>query len=390
MRKAKYIVILCLFTLRTSAQFNLEFHSGYGSYSNSDLKKYQASLVNNYLVGGKVLESFPAFWYYGVDVRWNQPNSQVGLSLSQGSTGGQVYYADYSGTFKEQQLLKYKAIRILTAARSTFNKGNTSMQVDPRFGLAFATLEVTRSINATDGSQPFVRRQSSGFKAVNPFCEPTLSLSQKLGPVGINIFVGYHFDLFSDTYRESNGTSLTSHDGVEVPMNLSGVRIGASVGFHCSRAKEIDFTRVYIGPGIGIDFGGIGLNAMSMVTEHVGLFGALGYNLHNIGLNGGVRLYTKDQLARWRPYFSAMYGYNAVYIVKNADNFNRTFYGTTIGVGLDLRDSRSNFWTLALHVPLRSDDVKAYKTYLENSNIEIKRDLLPIAISLGYRIAIVN
>lgn len=389
MIKAKYIVILCFFAFKTSAQFNLEFHSGYGNYSNLDLKKYQASQVKGYLVGMKVLESFPAFWYYGIDARWNLPNSQVGLSLSQGSTGGQVYYADYSGTFKEQQLLKYKAVRILTAARFAFNKGNTSLQVDPRFGLAFATFLVTRSMTATDGTQSFESKQSSSFKAVNPFVEPTLSLSQKLGLIGINIFIGYHSDLASKSYRMSKGEALNAN-GTEVSMNLSGVRAGGSIGFYLGRAKEIDFTRVYIGLGAGIDFGGIGLNTMSMVTEHVGLFGAFGYNFDNIGLNGGVRLYTKDQSARWRPYLSTMYGYNAVYLIENADNFNRTFYGTTIGLGVDLRDSKSNFWTLALQVPLRSDDAKAYKTYLENTNIEIKRDLLPIAVSLGYRIAIVN
>jgi hypothetical protein len=135
MRKARYIVILCLFALQTSAQFNLEFHSGYGSYSNSDLKKYQASVVNGYLFGGRVLESFPSFWYYGMDAKWNLPNSQVGLSLSEGSTGGQVYYADYSGTFKEQQLMKYRAVRILTAAKFAFNKGNTSIQLIQDSGL---------------------------------------------------------------------------------------------------------------------------------------------------------------------------------------------------------------------------------------------------------------
>jgi hypothetical protein len=346
-------------------------------------------MVDRYLVGGRVLESFPGFWYYGVDASWDQPNSQIGLSLSQGSTGGQVYYADYSGTFKEQQMLKYKAVRMLTAARLPFNKGNTSILIDPRFGLAFATLQITRSITATDGSESIVIEESSSFKAVNPFCEPTLTLSQKLGPVGIKIFVGYHFDLSNNLFRESHGWSLTS-DEIEVPMDLTGVRIGGSIGFNYGRAKGIDSTRVYVGFGVGLDFGGIGVNAMSMVTEHVGLFGALGYNLDNIGLNGGVKLYANDQLARWRPYFSAMYGYNAVYIIENADNFNRTFYGTTIGVGLDLRDSHSNFWTLALQVPFRGEVVKTYKTFLENSNIEIKRDLLPLTISLGYRIAVVD
>jgi len=154
--------------------------------------------------------------------------------------------------------------------------------------------------------------------------------------------------------------------------------------------KEIDFTRVYVGIGTGLDFGGIGLNVMSMVTEHIGLFSAIGYNLSNIGLNGGVRLYTNDQLAKWRPYFSAMYGYNAVYIIPDAVNFNRTFYGATFGLGVDLKNSRSNFWTFALQVPFRSYDAFEYKTYLEDSNIEISRDFLPFTISIGYRIAIAN
>ena len=302
MKKAKYIVVLCICAFQVSAQFNLEFHTGYGSYSSSDLKTYQTSFANGYLVGGKVLESFPAFWYYGVDAKWNLSNTQVGLSLSQGSTGGQYYYADYSGTFKEQQLLKYKAMRILTAARFPFNNGKTSVLVDPRFGLAFATLQVNRTINATDGSQSFMTQESARYKAVNPFCEPTLSLSQRFGPVGVNIFVGYHLDLSSDVYRKSSVYPLTLQNGRnDVALNLSGLRVGGSIGFYHGRAKAVDSTRVYIGLGIGIDFGGIGLNATTMLTKHIGLFGALGYNLNNIGLNGGARLYANDQLARWRP-----------------------------------------------------------------------------------------
>ena len=79
-----------------------------------------------------------------------------------------------------------------------------------------------------------------------------------------------------------------------------------------------------------------------------------------------------------------------VYVIKNADKFNRTFYGTTIGVGLDVKGSRSNFWTLAVLLPFRSDDVSTYKTYLQHSNVKIERDLLPLAFSIGYRIAVVE
>lgn len=386
--KARFLIILCFAALQSSAQFNLELHMGYGSYLNNDLKKNQASLAND-IAGAEVLESFPSFWYYGVNAKWNLPKAQIGLSLTQGSTGGQVYYADYSGTFKEQQLLKYTSARMITASKILFNKGNTLIQIDPGLGLVFATLEVNRSANATDGIETFNFSQSHRFKAVNPFSEPTLSLSQKVGVVGINIFIGYHFDLATSIFRESNGQPLT-YNGNETTMDLSGVRIGGSFGVYLGRTKEIDFTRIYIGLGTGIDFGGFGLNAMCMLNKYVGLFGAAGYNLNNIGLNGGVRLYSSTQSTRWRPFFSAMYGYNTVYYIKDANNFNRTFYGPTIGVGVDLKDARSNFWTLALQIPFRNDDVKAYKTYLENSNIEIKRDLLPVTFSLGYRFAVEN
>lgn len=385
MRKVTYIVVFLLWAVPTSAQFNLEFHSGYGSYSNGDLKKYQTSLVKD-LNGGKVLESFPAFWFYGVDAKWNRPSSQIGLSWSQGSTGGQVYYADYSGFFKEQHLLKYNAIRTVTAAKLTFGGGNTWLQADPRFGLAFATLRVTRAVSATDGTQSIVVNESSRFKAVNPFCEPTLSLGQRFGSVSLNVFLGYHLDLSSTSYRESNGELLNSN-GADVSMNLSGLRTGGSIGYYLGRKKEIDFDKTYVGFGIGLDFGGLGLNAMSMLSQYVGLFGAFGHNLDKIGLNVGTRLYTKDLSARLRPYFSAMYGYNTVYVIKDADQFNKTFYGPTMGVGLDVKNSRSNFWTFALQVPIRNSDVGTYKNYLRSSGIVLKRDLLPIAFSLGYRIA---
>lgn len=389
MRKAAYIVFLCLIALHTSAQFNLRLHMGYGSYSNSDLKNYQTTLAKSFPVGGQVLESFPAYWFYGVEAKWNRANSAIGLSLSQGSTGGQVYYADYSGKFQEQQMIKFTAVRMVTAKRYVFNNGATYLQIDPGFGLAFSSLAVNQSVTASDGTETFEFKQSYSFKAVNTFFEPTLTLTQNLGAFNISVFAGYHFELFPSIYRQANGQPLTSN-GSEVTMNLSGIRIGGSLGFNLGRVKEIDFTRVYLGLGVGIDFGGIGLNAMSMVTEHVGVFGAFGYNLNKLGLGFGTRVYTKDQSARWRPYLSAMYGYNTVYYIKNADNFSRTFYGPTIGVGVDLKDSRSNFWTLALQVPIRTDDVKAYKNYLEYSNVEIKRDLLPIAFSIGYRMAVLN
>jgi hypothetical protein len=394
MKKTVSIVISFFFALQASAQFNIEFHSGFATYSNKDLKNYQSIVATNVAYGGKTLESFPSYWYYGVDAKWNLPKALIGLSISKGVTGGQVYYSDYTGTFSEQSRLTYTAIRMLTAARFVFNNGNTSLQLDPRFGLAFGRLNVKQVIIAADENQTYNANNSYKYKAVNPFVEPTVTLTQKIGLFSVSAFVGYHLDLVQNDFRltnsphQSNESPMTNGNGSDVKMNLSGLRAGASVGLSLGRPKEIDFTRVYLSVGLGVDFGGIGVNAMSMVTQNLGLFGGVGYNLNKVGMSGGLRLYLSKQDSRIRPFLVGMYGYNGVFIVKGRHDLDKTFYGPTMGAGIDVKDWASNFWTFAVLVPVRGDDVDDYKFYLQNNNIGIKRDLKPVAFSLGYRIGI--
>jgi hypothetical protein len=142
------------------------------------------------------------------------------------------------------------------------------------------------------------------------------------------------------------------------------------------------------GVGLGLSYGGIGGRISYFPQKNIGLFGAVGYNFHKAGYNLGLvaRILPDKKIC---PHLMVMYGYNAVIVVVGADEFNKTYYGATIGGGMELRTGRSgNYVNFELLIPLRSqeyrDDIDAL---INNPSIEISEPL-PVALSVGYHFKI--
>lgn len=157
------------------------------------------------------------------------------------------------------------------------------------------------------------------------------------------------------------------------------------------------------GFGMGLDYGGFGLNALVYPHYNVGVFAGFGYALVHAGYNVGIRirLSSEKKSKKVIPFLTAMYGYNAVIKVKieepysmmrDRDRYNRIYYGATLGFGLDVKSAwpgPTGYWTFALLVPIRSSEVYDYIDKLENNNgVDFKQKLFPIAISIGYRVII--
>jgi len=148
--------------------------------------------------------------------------------------------------------------------------------------------------------------------------------------------------------------------------------------------------RAFVGFGMGLDFGGFGMNVMYNVTNSVGAYIAAGYALAGVGVNGGVilRLVPKKPENRVVPYITAMYGYNAAIAVQKGEQYNKMFYGPSAGLGIELRarSPKVRCWTFALLIPFRSNEVQDYIDELSyKHNIEFQNDLTPVLISIGYR-----
>jgi hypothetical protein len=146
---------------------------------------------------------------------------------------------------------------------------------------------------------------------------------------------------------------------------------------------------MYLGLGGGFDYGGFGGRLEFLPTSHFGLFGGLGYNLLSVGWNLGAS-YKFLPNAKVSPTVCAFYGYNAVLKVENAEEYNITSYGVTFGGGVNIKlGRRGNMLSINLFVPIRSEKFKDnYDAVKNDPRIEMKSELLPIGISVGYNFRI--
>jgi hypothetical protein len=143
-----------------------------------------------------------------------------------------------------------------------------------------------------------------------------------------------------------------------------------------------------LGAGIGMDYGGIGGRLTVLVSPRIEFFGALGYNLLGVGVNGGADLRILPH-SRICPYVGAMYGYNAVIKVDGASQYNKTYYGPSFALGLEFWGrNRPNFLNIELILPIRSSDFQNdYDNLKNNPGIVFKNDLIPVGFSLGFHVA---
>lgn len=150
--------------------------------------------------------------------------------------------------------------------------------------------------------------------------------------------------------------------------------------YEFSETREIN---VSAGVGIGLDYGGIGARLTFAPVKYVALFGALGYNLNGAGYNGGavIRILPESMVC---PFISAMYGYNAVIIIDGWKEKNKTYYGYSVGTGIELRRPSGNYWNFEMLIPARSKEFKDdYDELDRNPDVEMP-DALPIQVSVGY------
>ncbi len=142
---------------------------------------------------------------------------------------------------------------------------------------------------------------------------------------------------------------------------------------------------ITIGPGLGIDFGGLGAQLSGRPMPMLNLLLGVGYNLNGAGINAG---------AAWRvlphrrccPYLVGLYGYNAVIAARGDDGFARTYYGPSAGLGLEVHPRRSSgHLQLAVFLPFRP---AGFKGDLERAKgdpaVDLRFEPLPVAFSLGY------
>ena len=143
----------------------------------------------------------------------------------------------------------------------------------------------------------------------------------------------------------------------------------------------------FLGIGTGLDYGGLGFKGEIVPFPYLGIFAGAGFNLYGLGANGGLS-FKALPFKKLSPTVQAMYGYNAVIIVQGASEYNKMYYGPSVGAGLDWKLGRKpNKLFFAVYYPIRSDeyynDIDKLKA---NPAVEFENEPLPVTFSVGFNL----
>ncbi len=147
-------------------------------------------------------------------------------------------------------------------------------------------------------------------------------------------------------------------------------------------------TNQNIGFGMGLEYGGLGGRVVLVTSSYVDLFGGVGFNFNGAGFNAGLS-YRITPGKQYVPYLSAMYGYNAVIAVEGLDEYDKTYYGPTLGFGIQLhtKKKKKNYINAELLVPFRSSEFDRDFEIVENDpRVDIIAKPWPVLIGVGYHI----
>ena len=155
---------------------------------------------------------------------------------------------------------------------------------------------------------------------------------------------------------------------------------------NCQASLDYEEKPIYVGLGLGMDFGGIGGKLELMLLDYVGFFGGVGYNFNGVGINTGI-LFKALPKKKVTPYFFGMYGYTGVVVIQNASEYNLTDYGVSLGGGIEIKTRNLNAWQIGLILPFRSQMFENhYQELKDNPDISLPGELSPIGFSIGFKI----
>ncbi|RQO31613.1 hypothetical protein DBR32_06575 [Taibaiella sp. KBW10] len=106
--------------------------------------------------------------------------------------------------------------------------------------------------------------------------------------------------------------------------------------------KQESYTKLFVGPGIGITYGGIvGIKAEFLPIKQLGIFAGGGYYLVNPGYNVGASFKILPD-ARFCPLVYGMYGCNSAINMEGNKSYNKVYSGFSTGIGADLRVGKNS------------------------------------------------
>lgn len=216
------------FAQEVSAMFNM----GAGTFRMKTQREFQNEFRGS-VIPWRPVHKFPPYWISGGSVSWHvSPSVGVVLSLELGSTGGTLHYADYSGSARMDQLLKYTQWGI-----GSFVQINQS-EIWPLFATAHLSISRTKqSVSYVITVADVVEKDREDFRSTNLGLRPGLMLQRRLNSFLFQANLGLEMQ-FPGRLETEDGSPFVGVNGDSVSAQWSGLRGSLGVGLMLVKKKE--------------------------------------------------------------------------------------------------------------------------------------------------------
>jgi hypothetical protein len=207
-------------------QVNVLFHTGVGTYRMKEQKELQDDFLKSGLPWRPVHE-FPPYWNFGGSLSFPiSPKLQAGGWIEYGSTGGTLHYADYSGSARLDQLLRYTQFGGFLSVRI-----NTRETWPIYFTSHVSIAKTKENLNyqiiigtSTDEDSQLYTSTNFGFR-------PGLMIERTIKAWVFQTSLGIEMQVPGILHNTKTGSPLINNDGDFISAQWAGIRAQFGAGF---------------------------------------------------------------------------------------------------------------------------------------------------------------
>jgi len=203
-------------------------YAGYGTFSMHDLKGFQKVMMDRQQFDTRVVETFPGYLSYGVDLLYVRNKGFFGGGWGHTSTGGRLSYSDYSGYYNFDQVVHMNVVSLQGGIR-IFPNYETCFFLGLKGAVYSNKLDLKEELSI--GNQTVA--EVTPMHSTNVACQPFLSAQRTLKRLFLKLDAGYEFH---------NAGKLTTTDGKnnQIPdgsgkkpatIQPDGLRVSLGVGY---------------------------------------------------------------------------------------------------------------------------------------------------------------
>lgn len=222
------LIFLGAFSLSGKSQSNTLFASTYyGDFKMKDIKDLQSRVLSESTLPLRVTEEISGYWGYELDYRFSlSEKNRLGFYSGFISTGGRLYYSDFSG-FTHFDIVS-KGYYIGSEFFRKINKSETlDVNLSFRAGATFSNLEINSGLSLVNSGSSL---EELLFVSTNIHLAPQVSVEKSFKRLLVRVFTGYEYNVKGDVRLKENREVFLTNNNEAIGVDWGGLRIGFSCG----------------------------------------------------------------------------------------------------------------------------------------------------------------